>query len=217
MKRSLLAIAPLVLGLSSPVWADMYTFERISSNSSTDVASQFLVDVTNAGGGKVDFKFTNAVGLASSITQIYFDDDASVLGTIDSLIESTGVDFVVGGAPPNLPGGATISFSATHLATAGPPVAHNGINSSTQSLVIRFNLAATQTFANVISALDNGTLRIGLHVQALPDGKSDSYINGDKLPPPPPVTAVPSPTAAVLGLLGLVTVGLRRSPRLSQI
>jgi hypothetical protein len=204
MKRSSLVLAFVLLSPASRAWADLYTFDRITSNSGVDVAAQLFVNVTNPGGGQVDFKFTNAVGLAASITQIYFDDDAGVLGSIDSLSETLGVSFSINGAPSDLPSGDTISFAATHWATADAPVSHNGIDSSIESLVIRFDLVALKSFTDVIAALDNGTLRIGLHVQALPDDESDSFVNNGRI--------VPSPSAAILGLLGLVSLTLRRAP-----
>jgi hypothetical protein len=38
-------------------------------------------------------------------------------------------------------------------------------------------LSFTGDYNLVIAALHNGTLKIGLHVQALPSGQSDSYIS----------------------------------------
>jgi hypothetical protein len=50
----------------------------------------------------------------------------------------------------------------------------------------------------VISALKDGTLKIGLHVQALPNGQSDSYISssGNTQDTPEPLTML-APGAAV--------------------
>ena len=38
-------------------------------------------------------------------------------------------------------------------------------------------LSFNGNYANVISALNTGALKLGLHVQALPGGASDSYIS----------------------------------------
>jgi len=38
-------------------------------------------------------------------------------------------------------------------------------------------LRFTGNYNDVISALNSGALRVGLHVQALPNGQSDSYIS----------------------------------------
>jgi hypothetical protein len=54
--------------------AVLYGFQRITANNIANPASRFTVEVTDAGGGEVNFKFVNAVGISSSITEIYFDD-----------------------------------------------------------------------------------------------------------------------------------------------
>lgn len=192
-----------------------YGFTRITSNSSDSVASQLFVDVSDearlggpaVGGNQVRFSFRNEVGLASSITGVYFDD-GTLLG-IAGIYESSGVDFSQGASPGNLPGhnNITPAFETTagFLADSDPPVSHNGVNASSEWLDIIFELKGTQTYADVLNAFtlggaDSG-LRIGLHVQAHEDGESDSYVNG-------PV--VPTPTAALGGLVLLGGSLLRR-------
>jgi hypothetical protein len=70
-----------------------------------------------------------------------------------------------------------------------------------------FDLQGVQTFADVISDLNSGDLRIGLHVQAIgTDGESDSFITGG-------VTRVPEAGTLLLlgaGLLGLWAVRRRK-------
>src|SRR5687768_18488478 len=102
---SLVAVSTLAL-LAQQARADIIGFERITGNSSADVASQLSVEVTDAGGGQVDFKFINAIDIDSSITDIYFDDGAGVLADIASISDSGArVAFSEGASPGNLPGG----------------------------------------------------------------------------------------------------------------
>jgi hypothetical protein len=203
MKHSLAWFFCAVLALCSSASADLYSFARITSNSST-ILNQLSVDVTAAGGNRVNFTFKNNVGAASSITGIYFDDDAGVLASIKSLTESSGVDFSTGGSPPDLPSGTNIGFSSQFRATANPPPSSNGISTSAEYLTIKFDLAGGKAFGDVLAALESQSIRIGLHVQALPDGKSDSYVTK------PPTVVVPSPNAAFLGLIGLALLGFQR-------
>src|SRR3989337_434902 len=76
-----------ILSVGSVSWASIQTFGffNITNNGNPDVASQLSVDVwdkaqadANFGitlnAGNILFVFKNAVGIASSITDIYFDD-----------------------------------------------------------------------------------------------------------------------------------------------
>lgn len=188
-----------VLGLSLLLFvtsasAEVFTFLRVTNNNIEDLSSQLSVNVTDAGSGQVSFQFLNNVGIASSVTQIYFDNGAGAYLTALALGTQTGVDFSIGGAPPDLPGGNAVSFSANYRATADAPVSPNGINSATDSL----QLLGSGLFANVIAGLTSGDLRIGLHIQSIGqrDG-SDSYVTGGT------PSAVPVPMSAWLFASGL--------------
>ena len=60
---------------------------------------------------------------------------------------------------------------------------------SHEDKVIRFS-----SDNDVLSALDSGDLRVGIHVQAFADGKSDSFISG---PGPHPSCPLPARFSSV--------------------
>jgi hypothetical protein len=166
-----------------------FYFTRISTNSADNVASQLSVDVADAGANQVSFTFRNAVGIASSITDIYFDD-GTLLGISSVTNGGAGVDFSLGASPGDLPNGNAVGFvtSAGFSADSNPPAAANGVNSSSEFVTVLFNLIGGQTYADTIAAMNlslanpgvdvTGGLRIGLHVQAIGgDGNSDAFVN----------------------------------------
>lgn len=177
-------------------------FTKITNNGPDDPAGQLSVIVSDAGGGLVDFKFLNNVGMASSITDVYFDD--GTLLAIAQITSSAGVSFGQFASPANLPGGNAVNFNTTagFSADSNPPVAPNGVNAANEWLNIRYSLQNGQTFDDTIASLQSGALRIGLHVQAIGDqGQSEGYVN---------TFVIPLPTTAGLGLAGLGAVAIRR-------
>ena len=180
-------------------------FSVLEDNSPIDLSGQLFVEVLDAGGGLVSFGFQNLGPLASSITGIYFDGDGVIEPplTVDS--QSAGVSFTAGSAaPPDLPGkeNATPPFSTTAGLLAdsdsGPPGTQaNGINPGEWLVLLA---TAVSSFDSVITALISGDLRIGLHVQGLLDGASETYIN---TPPSP----IPLPAGLLLFLSGLAGIG----------
>lgn len=222
---ALLGAAAALLLCVGTASADIYHFLRISNGGLVNDAlgSQLSVDVTAGAQGTVNFEFTNPIGIASSITDIYFDDGH--LLAIASLTQTSGVSFQQASidkvAPPDLPGGSSITpqFNVTGLfkADSNAPTSPNGINAANESLIVNFSLKNNATFENVISDLASGALRIGLHVQSinteplgLPSGSSDSqaYVNGGPV--------VPAPAAVVLGVIGISMIGIARRLRLTQ-
>jgi hypothetical protein len=195
--------------LAASAQAALFGFTKITNNASEDLSGQLLVDVTDAGssGGfnLVSFRFTNDIGIASSITDVYWDD--GTLLAIGTPAGSSGVSFSSPATPGNLPGAndASPPFQTTQQfsADSDSPVTENGVNSASEFLDVVFTIQAGLGFADTIAAINDGSLRMGMHVQAIgAQGESDGYVNN-----PQPV---PAPGAAILATMGLTIVSAVR-------
>jgi hypothetical protein len=216
--RYVLLLAVGLLMMARPAAALTIGFVKLTNSGNTDVASQLFVEITDATlappndePAKVAFKFTNNVGTASSITDIYFAD-GTLLGISTIADSGAGVAFAAPASPGNLPGGnlASPPFVTTQNfsldSNSGPPgVSANGVNAASEWVTVTFDLINGKTFADTVAALNDGSLRIGLHVQSIGvTSGSDSYIN-----------TVPD-GGLTISLLGMALAGLGLAARRRQ-
>lgn len=139
----------------------------------------------------IDFKFHNESSIDSSIARIYLDDNS--LLSFEGISEGPGTSFNVPAVPLNLPAAQLLTppFVMDFSIGADAPLPHNGIN-PTEWLTIHYNLINGAIVADITNALNDESLRIGVHVIGLPDGSSESAV-------------IPEPTTLLLlGLGGLV-------------
>ncbi len=206
LSRAVGALALMSAAIS--VQAATLSFFCITPGYSTDCGiaeSQISVELTDLGGGYVNFQFINAGPAISSISEVYFDDGA--LFALSTVTHSNSDPWTAGSANPgNLPGGNTVSppFVATQgfLAESDPSPSQNGVRPY-EYLDVQFQLYSGMTYGDVVNDLANGDLRVGMHVIAFSDGGSVSLVNNP----------VPVPAAVWLfgsGLLGLVGVARRK-------
>jgi hypothetical protein len=183
-------VGQLTLLAGASAWAVTIGVTKITNNGNPNVGTQLSIDVTDAGSGTVRFTFQNAGPIGSSITDIYFDADVSLLDFGSATLQNgSGVNYSFGASPANLPAGNSVGFSASFGLDSNPPIPANGINPN-ETLAVVLALAGTNTFDSVISALFAGLLRIGLHVQAIGSAEgSDSYISQTPLPGALPLLA----------------------------
>jgi len=189
------------------------SFIRITANAGEDVASQFTATIyddteanstfsTSLTSGQILMAFTNAVGTDSAISEIYIDD-GTIFGQ-DSVLNSLGgfTQFTGGGANPgNLPNGGSLTpaFVATSAFSAdaqGNP--SRGVDTNSDILGVVYDLLPGLDLTDVQAALDDGTLRIGMHVRSIgAGGESDSFVN-------------PEPASLALMCIGALAVLRRR-------
>ncbi len=212
----------------------VFSFSRATSNASQNVASQFTMEVDSftapngwAGNPLVSFRFTNTGSVASSISEIYFEDGTLFKPYTQSILQTTS-NFVQGGPNPANPPGVS-PFSATKDFSAdavGNP--SNGLNPGQYATFV-FELENGKVFADTIQALLDGfdgrdyvdpnntalgfsSLRVALHARAIGDAsQSDSFVATTLVPLPPAAWAGLS-TLAGVGLVGLI----RRRKNASQ-
>jgi hypothetical protein len=206
--RKLLAGPALVVlaALATTAQAQNYSFSCLTNNNATDCATgagQFSLGVTDAG-SVVNFLFTNTGPAPSSITDIYFDWSSSAIALAPGVLTDSGagVSFSWGASPGDLPGGSAISFSADIATDSNSPAQQMGVNTGEW-----LNIAFTSN-ADLISALNTGALRVGIHTQGYEGGGSESFVT----------TPIPEPEtyAMLLAGLGLLGFDVRRRRRLQQ-
>lgn len=186
-----------------------FGFFNISGNSATNAAAgeaQLRVAVSMLAGNQVGFHFYHDGLTPMSMTQIYFDDNLTRLGTAGAPVGSAGVSFAAGGSPPNLPAAnnADPDFGSNVRFTASSPTQPNGVN-PTETLDLSFLINGD--FDALIDDIFNGDLRIGVHVQGFADGGSEAFLNEPICIDP---INSPLPSAAGLGLVGLGVIAARR-------
>lgn len=198
---AVLSVIILLFAASGYAAVHMFGFDIFTNNGmyNDDPGANFYFLLSDDG-GLPKFEFHNESTFASVITRVYFDGD--VLSGIAGIDQSAGVLFSIDGAPSNLPAGNELMppFVADFSVSANPPPSFNGINNSlTEWLAVTMNLASGKTFNDVYEALLNAELRVGIHIQAFPDGSSESAYN-------PPEEIIPEPS--IMSLLGLAGLGL---------
>jgi len=208
----LIFLGAVFLCTSNAAFADLFGFDNISNNSGIagTLADQLFVDVTDAGSGQVQFKFSNdglvvTTPIPSVIAQIYWEDTNDLLSNpsiVGSPTTSAGVAFTIK-VPGTFPEGNTIGFTEDFEVAADNPAPHNGVDVE-EMLGVRFS----GDFDKVIAALVFGDMRIGMHLISIgeeDDPPSDSFVNNpNPIPEPATVLLISS------GLIGLAGFGRKK-------
>jgi hypothetical protein len=209
--KSLLAVAGVaVLSAVSaaPAWA--FSFSNIAGGDTPgdSYVNSFSFDVVDQG-QSVLFNIKNfGDGAAPSmfISQVFFDDKNSFFDDdtyLSAPLVNRGnvgrVDFSGGASNAQLPQGGN-GFTTNYAFSSNNSEGNAFGIQAGESLGLIF----TGDYNLVISALNSGDLKLGLHVQALPNDQSDSYISsrsGNTQDTPEPLTMLAAGAAVGFGTI----------------
>jgi hypothetical protein len=202
--KSLLAVAGVAaLTAVSAAPASAFSFSNIAGGDTPGDAykNSFTFDVFNLG-PSVIFNIKNSGDTAAPtmfISKVLFDDNGYLSAPSPNLSNIGDVLFTGGAGKDQLPQGGK-GFTTDYAFSRNPGDGNAlGIQAG-ESLAVRF----TGNYNNVISALNSGALRVGLHVQALPNDQSDSYISsnsGNTQDTPEPLTMLAAGAAVGFGTM----------------
>ena len=178
--KHLLIVAALILS-SLATRAELFSFYAITSNDSSGYTqfvgeTQLYMDVTLLEIGQVSLIFKNDGPEDSVVTRIYFDFLPELNLSLVAINDGNGVDFKATPVnPKNLPAGRgmeSIFISDLGVAAENASPKH-GINpNATLELIMNYDSSY-----DILGALGNEDLRVGLHVQSFESGDSESFVN----------------------------------------
>jgi hypothetical protein len=199
--KSLLAVAGVaaVSAVSAaPAWA--FSFGNIGGGDTPgdDYVNSFTYTVTNQGSA-VRFDIFNSGNVAAPnmfISKVFFDDNGYL--SAPSLYGTNVGEVSFSGGPSNdqLPQGGN-NFTTDYAFSRNPGSGNVGGIQGAESFPVSFR----GNYNNVIAALNSGALRVGLHVQGLPNGQSDSYISSNTQDTPEPLTMLAAGAAVGFGTM----------------
>jgi len=201
--KSLLAVASVAaLSAVSAAPASAFNFSNIAGGDTPGDAyrNSFSFDVFNLG-SSVLFNIKNSGDAAAPdmfISKVLFDDNGYLSAPSANVSNIGDVAFSGGASNDQLPQGGnnfTTNYAFSRNTGDGNAL---GIEAG-ESLGLSF----TGDYNLVISALNSGDLKLGLHVQALPNGQSDSYISssGNTQDTPEPLTMLAAGAAVGFGTM----------------
>ncbi len=168
-----------------------------TSTANTKIGeSQISVGLVGLSSSQIKIVVSNNGPSASSIADIYLGGTSGLL-VKKQIINGSGVAYSWGATPGNLPGGTS---KADISADSNPPVSSRGINPG-ESVSLVFNIVRGKSLETIVSAIECGSLKVGMHVQAFKDGKSECF-EIDRNPP-----VVPAPGTLILASVGIGVVG----------
>jgi hypothetical protein len=202
--KSLLAVAG-VAALSAvsaaPAWA--FSFGNIAGGDTAGDAyvNSFTYTVVNQGSAvRFDiFNSGNAAAPNMFINKVFFDDNGYL--SAPSLYGTNIGEVSFSGGPSNdpLPQGGN-NFTTDYAFSRNPGGGNAGGIPGAESFPVSFR----GNYNNIIAALNSGALRVGLEVQGLPNGQSDSYIStssGNTENTPEPLTMLAAGAAVGFGTM----------------
>lgn len=175
--KSILAVAGVAtLSAVSAAPASAFSFGNIAGGDTPGdaYADSFSFNVIDEGTSVLFNIFNSGNSAASSmfIGKVLFDDNGYLSNAVANINNTGEVAFTGGASDEQLPQGGN-GFTTDYAFTRNNGGGNQWAVQGSESLGVRF----TGNYANVISGLNSGALKLGLHVQALPGGASDSYIS----------------------------------------
>jgi hypothetical protein len=205
--KSLLAVAGVAaLSAISAAPASAFSFSNIAGGDTPGdaYANNFGFNVRAVNQTRLVvfdiFNLGNSAAPSMFISKVFFDDNNNHLSGPSVNFSNIGqVGFSGGASKDQLPQGGngfTTDYAFSRVPGAGNEF---GIQAGE-----KLGLSFVANYNNVIAALNDGTLKVGLHVQALPNGQSDSYISsssGNTQDTPEPLTMLAAGVAVGFGTM----------------
>lgn len=193
-------VASIVLAASSSTQAVTLSFDRVTSNSPTNYSSLLSATVTDLGTAALFLISLDDAPPSGDIRNIFFEDTGGIFSAIAfspafTPVNPTVVAFDAPSNPASPPGIGSFATMFSFEAHSPMPQVNAIDNGEGGAFVATY--AGGFGSADVFQALNNGSLRVALHMQSLDpnEGESDSYLSEP---------TVPEPALALLTAVGLI-------------